>query len=161
MFRLNRSIHCMWILLLFMFSFQFRPINLLSQQTSTQQPSLLFGISALDNGLNRFVHIDPTNADETVVSNVGDMSVSFFGGIFALNPFANEFYMIRQPNSGSLNLIAINTETGAVSERGSLNRSYIALGFNIVTRTYLPLIQGVTNRSDSWVQPTTCIEAIS
>lgn len=121
-----------------------------SQQQAPVLEDTLFGITNItnsNNGVNNFDHIRPSDAHETVLGPIGGVTYSYVMGTYAYDPTTHDFFMIRVTTGASVadpSLIAVNTETGAVSVRGALQHNYIALGFMPATHTLF----GITNDSD-------------
>ncbi|MBI5500164.1 MAG: hypothetical protein HY907_07960 [Deltaproteobacteria bacterium] len=63
---------------------------------------------------NRFVHVDPCTGVQTPLADVGDPSMGFPQGIYAVDPDARRLYLQRS-TGGELHLLGLDADTGAVT----------------------------------------------
>ncbi len=87
----------------------------------------LFGVTSCCP--NEFVHVDTTTGALTPLASIGDMGFSFAAGASAVDPTTNRFFMIRH-TAGVPHLIAIDTNTAALTETPALSTGIMKLGFD-------------------------------
>jgi hypothetical protein len=112
----------------------------------------LFAVKGLENNTNNFVKINPIDGSETIISNVGGQKYGFYSR-WTFNSHTREIYLLRQNMSAdeSPKLIAINLQTGQVSERGKVENGFIVLQYDSVSKTLFG-ITGLENDANNLVK---------
>jgi hypothetical protein len=87
----------------------------------------LFGVTSCCP--NEFVHVDMNSGTLTSLASIGDMGFAFVAGASAIDAATNRFFMIRH-TAGVPHLIAIDTNTGALTETPALSTGIMKLGFD-------------------------------
>ena len=107
--------------------------------------ALLVGVQGVCDQLDSLAHIDPQNAQETVIRSIAAPQYRYTCNVAALDTLTGTLYTVRYtlagtpPTISARKLVAIDTQTGAVTERGPIEGAYITLGFNPTSRTLFAL----------------------
>jgi hypothetical protein len=107
----------------------------------------LFALKTLAEGRNDVVRVNPANAQETILTNIGGPAYGF--GPSAYSPTEGALYLVRsQMDDPPIELLAVDTQSGAVSRKGPLRSTFLYLGYSSTRNTLLgvtALAQGANN----------------
>lgn len=78
---------------------------------------------------NEFVEVDAATGSLTSLAPIGDMGFSFVAGASGMNPATHRFFMIRH-NAGVPHVIAVDTNSGALTESPAIGTGIMKIGFD-------------------------------